>query len=49
MGDLYSRGGDLPPNYAEAALWYTRAAENGHRVAARALAMLYLTGAGGRA
>jgi TPR repeat protein len=46
VGDLYARGGDLPPNYLEAALWYRRAADAGHRVAARALGLLYLTGAG---
>jgi TPR repeat protein len=46
VGDLYARGGELPPNYLEAALWYRRAAEAGHRVAARALGLLYLTGAG---
>ena len=26
VGDLYAKGGDLPPNYAEAAIWYERAA-----------------------
>ena len=36
----------LPPNYAEAATWYRRAAEAGHAGAARALGSLYLTGAG---
>ena len=46
IGDLYAKGGALPPNYAEAAMWFRRAAEAGHRTAARALGMLYLTGAG---
>jgi TPR repeat protein len=40
------RGAALPPNHAEAAIWYRRAAEAGHRTAARALGLLYLTGAG---
>ncbi len=40
VGDLYAKGGDLPPNFAEAASWYARAAEGGHAAAARALAML---------
>ena len=47
MGDIYARAsGDLPPNYAEAAIWYNRAAEAGHAAAARALGLLFLTGAG---
>ena len=46
VGDLYVKGGSLPPNYAEAAIWFRRAAEAGHRTAARALGLLYLTGAG---
>jgi uncharacterized protein len=40
------QSGPLPPNYAEAANWYRRAAEAGDRNAARALGSLYLTGAG---
>ena len=46
IGDLYARGGELPPNHAEAAMWFRIAAEAGHRMAARALGMLHLTGAG---
>ncbi len=46
VGDLYAKGGELPPNYAEAAIWYERAAEAGHSAAARALGLLYLTGGG---
>ena len=46
VGDMYAKGGKLPPNYAEAAMWFRRAAEAGHRGAARALGMLHLTGAG---
>ena len=46
LGDLYARGGALPPNYVEAAHWFRTAAERGHKTAARALGMLYLTGAG---
>ena len=46
VGDLYAKGGNLPPNYAEAAMWFRRAAEAGHTGAARALGMLHLTGAG---
>ena len=41
-----SAGRPLPPNYAEAAHWFRSAAERGHQAAARALGMLYLTGAG---
>ena len=33
VGDLYARGGELPPNYAEAAIWFRRAAEAGHKTA----------------
>ncbi|MEJ0045035.1 MAG: SEL1-like repeat protein [Rhodospirillales bacterium] len=36
----------MPPNFAEAAIWYNRAAEAGHAAAARALGLLFLTGAG---
>ena len=46
VGDLYARGGDLPPNHAEAAMWYRRAAEGGHRAAARALGLMHLNGLG---
>ena len=47
VGNLYAQsGGPLPPNYAEAANWYRRAAEAGSTAAARALGSLYLTGAG---
>ena len=46
VGDLYAKGGKLPPNFAEAAIWFRRAAEANHRGAARALGMLHLTGAG---
>ena len=47
VDDLYaSRKEALPSNHAEAAIWYRRAAEAGHRKAARALGLLYLTGAG---
>jgi hypothetical protein len=46
VGNLYARGGKLPPNYAEAATWFRRAAEAGHKGAARALGLLYLTGTG---
>ncbi len=47
VGDLYAKGGgQLPPNYAEAAMWFRRAMEAGHKGAARALGMLHLTGAG---
>ena len=38
VGDLYAKGGKLPPNYAEAAIWFRRAAEAGHRGGARAWA-----------
>ena len=47
VGEIYARGDDnLPPNYAEAALWFRIAAETGHRTSARVLGLLYLTGAG---
>ena len=46
VGDLYARGGDLPPNHAEAAMWFRRAADAGHKTAARTLGVLHLTGAG---
>ncbi|MBU6396727.1 MAG: sel1 repeat family protein [Rhodospirillales bacterium] len=47
VGEIYAKSEDgLPPNYAEAALWFRIAAEYGHRFSARALWLLYLTGAG---
>ena len=47
VADIYARGnGNLPPNYAEAAIWFRLAAEAGNRNAARTLGMFYLTGAG---
>ena len=46
VGDIYAKGGTLPPNYAEAAMWFRRAVDGNHKGAARALAMLHLTGAG---
>jgi TPR repeat protein len=46
VGDIYSRGGPVPPNYHEAAIWFRRAAENGHAQAARALGLLFLLGRG---
>jgi TPR repeat protein len=44
LGDRCAKGGR--PSFAEAAIWYRRAVEGGHQGAARALASLYLTGAG---
>jgi TPR repeat protein len=46
VGDLYTKGGTSPPNYAEAAGWYRRAAEAGNMTAARSLSSFYMTGAG---
>ncbi len=40
------RAATLPPNYAEAAMWFRRAVDANHKGAARALGMLHLTGAG---
>ncbi|MER9581979.1 tetratricopeptide repeat protein [Mesorhizobium sp. M0276] len=44
LGDRYVKR--RPPDFAEAANWYRRAAEAGHQSAARAIASLYLTGNG---
>jgi uncharacterized protein len=47
VANIYVRGDDdLPPHFAEAAQWFRVAAEGGSRSAARALAILHLTGAG---
>ncbi|MBS0642481.1 MAG: sel1 repeat family protein [Proteobacteria bacterium] len=47
IGDLYARpDGALPPNYAEAASWYERAAELGHAGSALQLGRAYLLGRG---
>src|SRR5262249_10699186 len=46
VGQIYAAGGDLPPNYAEAAIWFERAASVGHQNAAHALGLLYLSGSG---
>ena len=40
------RGGALPPNYAEAAMWFRRAAEAGHRRRRARSGLMHLTGAG---
>ncbi|MBZ9800033.1 SEL1-like repeat protein [Mesorhizobium sp. ES1-4] len=44
LGDRHAK--NRPPDFAEAASWYRRAAEAGHQAAARAIASLYLTGNG---
>ncbi|WP_136620625.1 MULTISPECIES: tetratricopeptide repeat protein [Mesorhizobium] len=44
LGDRHVKS--RPPDFAEAANWYRRAAEAGHQPAARAIASLYLTGNG---
>jgi TPR repeat protein len=47
VADIYaSSHGELPPNFAEAAAWFRMAAEAGHKISARALGTLYLTGTG---
>jgi hypothetical protein len=46
VGYLYARDGELPPNYAEAAMWLRRAAEAGHAAAARTLGRILLMGNG---
>jgi TPR repeat protein len=47
VADIYAKGEDgLPPAYTEAAQWFRMAAEAGNKAAARALAILHLTGAG---
>jgi uncharacterized protein len=43
VGYLYARDGELPPNYAEAAMWLRRAAQAGH-AAARTLGRILLMG-----
>ena len=49
IGDLYAtETGDLPPNHAEAAVWFLHAAEAGHAGAARCLGRAYLFGKGVR-
>ncbi|UVK46583.1 SEL1-like repeat protein [Mesorhizobium sp. AR07] len=44
LGDRHVKS--RPPDFAEAATWYRRAADSGHQAAARAIASLYLTGNG---
>jgi uncharacterized protein len=46
VGDLYSRPGEVPPNFCEAAMWVQRAADAGHIGAARALGQLCVRGGG---
>jgi TPR repeat protein len=47
VADIYAtRGGELPPNFAEAAIWYRLAAAAGHKLSARALGTLYAEGNG---
>jgi TPR repeat protein len=47
LGQFYAQSEqDLPPNHAEAMIWFRRAAEAGHGGAARALAHRYLYGVG---
>src|SRR5262249_18302660 len=49
VGHLCAKGGELPPNYAEARIWLQRAAERDHAAAARMLGQLHLSGADGAA
>ena len=44
LGDLYGRGGEFPPNYAEAIAWYRFASEHGHAAASYTLGTLYEEG-----
>jgi uncharacterized protein len=47
VADIYATTGSaLPPNFAEAAIWFRMAAEAGHKTSARALGTLYATGTG---
>ncbi|MBS1004402.1 tetratricopeptide repeat protein [Acetobacter thailandicus] len=46
LGDLYGRGGDLPPNYVEAVSWYQQAAKAGHAAASYTLGTLFKEGVG---
>lgn len=46
VGELYERGAQGAPDYAMAALWYQRAADQGYRRAQTNLAVLYETGRG---
>src|SRR5262249_60983967 len=47
LGHLCAKGGELPPNYAEATIWLGRAAARDHAAAARMLGQLHLSGAAG--
>lgn len=46
LGALYEYGHGVPQNYAEAAKWYRRAAEQGHSTAQHNLGVLYANGQG---
>ena len=43
---MYENGRGFPQNYAQAALWYKRAAAQGHADAENNLGLLYMNGQG---
>ncbi|AOW47646.1 tetratricopeptide repeat protein [Acetobacter ascendens] len=46
LGDMHGRGGEMPPNYAEAISWYRFASDQGHAASSRTLGNIYLSGVG---
>ena len=46
LGSLYDKGEGVPQDYAEAAKWFRRAAEQGNAIAQNNLGMLYYEGNG---
>ena len=46
LGNRYLHGEGVPPDYVEAAKWFTKAAEQGHASAQYNLGLMYMSGAG---
>jgi TPR repeat protein len=47
LGDLYAKGRGVQQNYAQARMWYEKAAAQGHPIAQNNLAELHFAGLGG--
>jgi TPR repeat protein len=47
LGELYAKGRGVPQDYAQARMWYEKAASQGHPIAQNNLAELHFAGLGG--
>ena len=46
LGNMYESGQAVPQDYAEAVVWFQKAADKGNEVSQRNIAMMYLQGMG---